>query len=77
VPQRRTQTLDRKRVKATGKRWMISLWPGCHAEVHRTRVGRTIMAPLLLDCGASSTRTAMSSQPSISECSHRQPFRFR
>ncbi len=28
---------------------MISLCPGCHAKVHRTRVGRALMAPLLLE----------------------------
>jgi len=28
---------------------MISLCPGCHAKVHRTRVGRSLMAPLLLE----------------------------
>ncbi len=30
-------------------RLMISLCPGCHAKVHRTRVGRFMMAPLLLE----------------------------
>ena len=27
---------------------LISLCLGCHAKVHRTRVGRALMAPLLL-----------------------------
>ena len=30
-------------------RLMISLCPGCHAKVHRTHVGRSMMAPLLLE----------------------------
>ena len=28
---------------------MISLCPGCHAKVHRTKVVRSVMPPLLLD----------------------------
>ncbi len=28
---------------------MIPLCPRCHAKVHRTRVGRSMMAPLLLE----------------------------
>jgi 5-methylcytosine-specific restriction endonuclease McrA len=29
-------------------RWMVSLCPGCHAKVHRTRVLRRRMSPFLL-----------------------------
>lgn len=57
-------------------RMMISLCPGCHAKVHQTRVGRAMMAPLLLELGASSTRVATSSPILTSEFRRRRkPFR--